>query len=188
MTCPIMTVPGGTGCGRLAVLLPTARSCDDCRVAGLGASQAAQPHLEDGSVYRQNRPHQPKFSRAPRLHRLIPGGSSPPCFGSVKCSRRLCPIGQRDRQTGHSKGGQHNSQPRWGARCSLLIMWNRLRSITTGLWVSGQSRQGCPFIRGLLRSDRVTITATHGVTRSWRWGLSQSSNWLTIGLTQQPLT
>ena len=23
-------------------------------------------------------------------------------------------------------------------------MWNRLRSITTGLWVSGQSRQGCP--------------------------------------------
>ena len=75
-----------------------------------------------------------------------------------------------------------------GARCSLLIMWNRLRSITTGLWVSGQSRQGCPFIRGLLRSDRVTITATHGVTRSWRWGLSQSSNWITIGLTQQPLT
>ena len=54
--------------------------------------------------------------------------------------------------------------------------------------VSGQSRQGCPFIRGLLRSDRVTITATHGVTRSWRWGLSQSSNWITIGLTQQPLT
>ena len=42
-------------------------------------------------------------------------------------------------------------------------MWNRLRSITTGLWVSGQSRQGCPFIRGLLRSDRVTFTATHGV-------------------------
>ena len=75
-----------------------------------------------------------------------------------------------------------------GDRCSLLIMWNRLRSITTGLWVSGQSRQGCPFIRGLLRSDRVTITATHGVTRSWRWGLSQSSNWITIGLTQQPLT
>ena len=25
-----------------------------------------------------------------------------------------------------------------------MIMWNRLRSITTGLWVSGQSRQGCP--------------------------------------------
>ena len=65
-----------------------------------------------------------------------------------------------------------------GARCSLLIMWNRLRS--TGLWVSGQSRQGYPFIRGLLRS---AITATHGVTRSWRFFLELDNYWLDTATT-----
>ena len=45
--------------------------------------QATQPHLENGAIYRPGWPTN-LFTWALRLHRLLPGRSSPPCFGSVQ--------------------------------------------------------------------------------------------------------